>query len=45
MSIPKNITKEHLLTAIGKIDANGIPKDGNSKYYDVIYNEKDILQR
>lgn len=40
MAIPKNITKEHLLKAIYKIDNEGIPKDGDSQYYDVIYNEK-----
>ncbi len=40
MSIPKNITKEHLLSAISKIDQEGIPPDGDSRYYDVTYNEK-----
>lgn len=40
MAIPKNITKEHLLKAISKIDSEGIPKDGASQYYDVIYNGK-----
>lgn len=40
MSIPNNITKEHLLTAISKIDKEGIPKDGDSQYYDVVYNGK-----
>ena len=40
MSIPKNITKEHLLKAISKIDNDGIPKDGDSQYYDVIHNGK-----
>ena len=40
MSLPENIKKEHLIQAIAKIDATGIPKDGNSQYYDVIYNEK-----
>ena len=38
MAIPKNITKEHLLKAIAKIDNEGIPKDGDSQYYDVVYN-------
>jgi len=38
MSIPNNITKEHLLKAISKIDEEGIPKDGDSQYYDVIFN-------
>lgn len=40
MTIPENITKEHLLKAISKIDSEGIPPNGDSKYYDVIYNEK-----
>ena len=40
MSLPENIKKKHLIQAIAKIDATGIPKDGNSQYYDVIYNEK-----
>ena len=40
MAFPKNITKEHLLKAIEKIDTDGIPSDGNSKYYDVIYKGK-----
>ena len=37
MAIPKNITKEHLLKAISKIDNEGIPKDGDSKYYEIRY--------
>jgi len=40
MAIPQNITKEHLLKAIEKIDLEGIPKDGDSQYYDVIYQGK-----
>ncbi len=40
MAIPKNISKEHLLKAIAKIDKDGIPKDGGSKYFDVVYNGK-----
>jgi 5-methylcytosine-specific restriction protein B len=40
MKIPKNINKEHLLKAIEKIDREGIPKDGESQYYDVFYNGK-----
>jgi 5-methylcytosine-specific restriction protein B len=40
MAIPKNITKKHLLKAISKIDNEGIPKDGDSQYYDVVYNGK-----
>ncbi len=38
MSIPSNITKEHLLKAIEKIDEEGIPPYGDSQYYDVFYN-------
>jgi len=38
MAIPKNITKEHLLKAIEKIDLEGIPNDSDSQYYDVYYN-------
>lgn len=38
MAIPENISKEHLLKAIEKIDKDGIPRDGDSQYYDVIYN-------
>jgi 5-methylcytosine-specific restriction protein B len=40
MAIPKNITKEHLLKAISKIDTEGSPKDGDSQYYDVLFNGK-----
>lgn len=40
MSIPKNITKEHLIKAINKIDSEGIPSNVESRYYDVIYNNK-----
>lgn len=40
MAIPKNISKEHLLKAIEKIDIEGIPADADSQYYDVVYNEK-----
>lgn len=40
MPIPINITKEHLLKAIEKIDREGVPKNGDSQYYDVIFNEK-----
>ena len=40
MNIPNNITKEHLLLAITKIDEEGIPKGGDSQYYDVVYNGK-----
>jgi len=40
MSIPINIHKEHLLKAISKIDAEGIPDYSQSVYYDVIYEGK-----
>ena len=40
MSLPKNISKEHLLFAIQKIDLEGIPKDGDSQYYDVLFRGK-----
>jgi 5-methylcytosine-specific restriction protein B len=40
MAFPNNITKEDLLKAIEKIDAEGIPSDGDSQYYDVVYNDK-----
>ena len=40
MGIPKNITKANLLAAISKIDKEGIPKDANSQYYDVVYSGK-----
>ena len=40
MDIPKNITREHLLAAISKIDKEGIPQDADSQYYDVIYEGK-----
>ncbi len=36
MSIPGNITKEHLSKAILKINKEGIPSDGKSQYYDVV---------
>lgn len=39
MAIPDNITKEHILKAISKIDSEGIPNDANSQYYDVLYND------
>ena len=40
MNIPSNITKEHLLKAIEKIDKEGIPSTADSKYYDVVFNSK-----
>lgn len=40
MAIPRNIEKEHLLKAIEKIDNEGVPADGDSRYYDVFFNGK-----
>lgn len=40
MPIPQNITKEHLLRAIEKIDKEGVPINADSKYYDVVFNQK-----
>lgn len=40
MKFPTNITKDHILKAIERIDQEGIPSDGDSRYYDVIYNSK-----
>jgi len=40
MSIPNNIKKEHLLQAILKINKEGIPPDGASRYYDLIFEGK-----
>jgi energy-coupling factor transporter ATP-binding protein EcfA2 len=38
--IPTNITNEHLKQAISKIDEEGIPKNSDSNYYDVLFNER-----
>lgn len=38
--LPNNISKEHLVKAIEKIEIDGIPKDADSQYYDVLYNGK-----
>lgn len=40
MSIPTNISKEHLEKAVEKIDNEGIPPNGDSQYYDARYNGK-----
>lgn len=40
MALPNNITYEHLLNAIHKIDSDGIPQNADSRYYDVLYNNK-----
>lgn len=38
MALPQNISKEHLIRAIDKIDSEGIPAGADSRYYDVLYN-------
>ncbi|PKV75730.1 5-methylcytosine-specific restriction endonuclease subunit McrB [Pontibacter ramchanderi] len=40
MSLPSNITKEHLLKAIKKIDIEGIPTKAHSSTYDVVFGGK-----
>ena len=40
MSIPSNISREHLLKAINKIEKEGIVKDADSQYYDLVYEGK-----
>ena len=40
MSLPNNITKDNLLKAVEKIDNEGMPSNSDSRYYDVIYNNK-----
>jgi len=40
MNIPSNLTKEHFLKAFNKIDQEGIPANGHSSTYDVLYNGK-----
>lgn len=40
MRIPSNLNQEHLLKAIQKIDQEGVPPNGHSSTYDVIYNGK-----
>jgi hypothetical protein len=39
MSIPKNITKQNLIDAAEKIIKDGIPSNGHSSTYDVIYKD------
>ena len=36
--IPKNITSSHIISAIGKIDRDGVPPRRNSTGYDLLYN-------
>jgi 5-methylcytosine-specific restriction protein B len=38
--IPQNITREHLLKAIERIDKEGLPDKGHSSTYDVIHDGK-----
>ena len=38
--IPENITKDHILKAIDKIDQEGVPRGRNSTTYNVFYNNK-----
>jgi 5-methylcytosine-specific restriction protein B len=38
MSIPANISQDHLLKAINKINQEGIPIGGDSRYYDIVLN-------
>jgi 5-methylcytosine-specific restriction protein B len=40
MTIPKNITSEHIVQAINKIEGEGVPSDGGSQYYDLLYQGK-----
>lgn len=40
MSLPKNISRSHLLNAIKKIDNEGVALNADSTYYDVAYNGK-----
>lgn len=40
MPLPSNISKEHVLQAIDKIDKEGLPSKGKSQYYDLVYNNR-----
>src|SRR5689334_18243206 len=40
MAIPKNITSDHLIQAINKIEVEGVPSDAGSLYYDLLYEGK-----
>lgn len=40
MIIPENITKEHILSAIKKIDSEGVPSNAHSSTYDLFYDGK-----
>lgn len=37
---PENITRDHVLSAIGKIDSDGIPRNARSTTYDLIHDDK-----
>jgi MoxR-like ATPase len=37
MQVPENITREHMLSAIARIQSEGVPNDARSTTYDVIY--------
>lgn len=41
MTIPKNITKEHIIRAIEEIDKNGVPDDRQQQKFILKYNGKD----
>ncbi|MBR9859801.1 AAA domain-containing protein [bacterium] len=38
--IPQNINKQHVLSALGEIDKEGVPKGRHSSTYDLLYNGK-----
>ncbi len=38
--IPAGITREHVIKAIGKINASGVPSIRKSKAYDLIYEDR-----
>lgn len=40
MRFPRNITKEHILKALKRIDSEGIPLGAKSKQYDILYENK-----
>ena len=40
MTIPKNITQEHILQAIQKIDSDGVPVHRQSVQFNLLYNDQ-----
>src|SRR4051812_13288801 len=40
MQIPTNISKQHILQAINKIDNEKLPENSSSKFYDLIFDGK-----